>query len=559
MPDVHATSREDGAIGNADSEPVHSEQADAPSDSQQHLGTHGKKARKTRPPLLTDGPIFEEFCHTHIRQSIGQFANKPLNLEQFQRDFVNELLSRDAKTGKRIYQEAVLLLPRKSGKSTLIAALAVFQTLRDAGKEPQTIVAAASVDQARIIFSQIKAFIAADPELSRLLSPKVSQIDVQGGGFIKVVSSDGRLQHGSNPSMVIVDELWAHRDDGELYTALTSGSGARDEPLAVVISTPGYDREQILGKIYQRVIETAPEQVVESDPHFRRIARDPANGFLLYHYGAPDDADPDSDEVWRKANPAPWITVDYLRKQRHKPSSRLEEFRRLHLAQWVNAGEESWLPSGSWQECATPGVKLDPKLPVAVGVDVGITYDNSAVVLAQKQGDRIVVESKVWANPYPQDSALYDAWRVDIEEIREHLRELRRRFPEAAVRVDGRAVPGPAFCYDPWSFRESAQMLEAEGLAMIQVNMTDARMVPATTDLYQAITTKRLAYDPEANTVLTKHVLAAIAIPRGDSGWRIRKPRGSSTVKIDAAIALILAVSQSLQPTPKKSVGAFLA
>ena len=480
-------------------------------------------------------------------------------LEPFQMDFVNELLSRDPKTGLRIYQEAALLLPRKAGKSTLIAALAVYQTLRDAGKEPQTIVAAASRDQAAIIFRQIKAFIASSAELSRLLTARQYQIDVAGGGFIRVVSSDGRLQHGSNPSMVIVDELWAHRDDGELYTALTSGSGAREEPLAVVISTPGYDREQILGKIYQRVIETAPEQAFESAPYFRRVARDPANGFLLFHYGAPDDADPDDPEVWRKANPAPWITIDYLRKQRHKPSSRLEEFRRLHLAQWVNAGEESWLPGGSWQECAVTGAALDPKLPVAVGIDVGITYDNSAIVIAQKQGERVVVESKVWGNPYPQDSALYDAWRVDIEEIREYLRELRRRFPEPAVRVDGRTVAGPAFCFDPWSFRESAQILESEGLAMIQVNQTDARMVPATTDLYQAITSKRIAYDPTENQTLTAHILAAVAVPRGESGWRIRKPRGNRTAKIDAAIALILAVSQALQPAPKKSIGAFLA
>lgn len=94
---------------------------------------------------------------------------------------------------------------------------------------------------------------------------------------------------------------------------------------------------------------------------------------------------------------------------------------------------------------------------------------------------------------------------------------------------------------------------------MIQVNQTDARMVPMTTDLYQAITSGRLAYDPETNTTLTSHVLAAIAIPRGDSGWRIRKPRGSRTAKIDAAIALVLAVSQAIQPAPKRSVGAFLA
>jgi hypothetical protein len=80
-----------------------------------------------------------------------------------------------------------------------------------------------------------------------------------------------------------------------------------------------------------------------------------------------------------------------------------------------------------------------------------------------------------------------------------------------------------------------------------------------TTDLYQVITSGRLAYDPVKNATLTNHVLAAIAVPRGDSGWRIRKPRGSRTAKIDAAIALVLAVSQALQPPPKRGVGAFVA
>lgn len=473
---------------------------------------------------------------------------------------MNELLEVDPTTKRRLYREAALLLPRKSGKSTLIAALAIFQTIRDSGKEPQTFIAAASRDQASVIFRQIKAFITSSPELSMYLTPRQYQIDVQGGGFIRVVASDGRLQHGSNPSMVIVDELWAHRDNGELYTALTSGSGARgDDALAVAISTPGYDREQILGKIYQRAIESSPDQEVVDDPYYLRIARDPATGFLLYHYGAPDDADPDDPQVWRKANPAPWISDEYLRQQRYKPTSRLEEFRRLHLAQWVSAGEESWLPAGAWAACATEGAALDKSLPVSVGIDLGITHDTTAIVVAQRQDDKVVVESKVWANPHPLDSALYDAWRVDIEEIRGYLRALRDRFPEPAVRIDGRAIAGPAFCYDPWSFRESAQTLESEGLAMIQVNMTDARMVPMTSDLYQAIVSGRLRYDAESNRTLTAHVMAAVAVPRGDAGWRIRKPRGSRTAKVDAAIALILAVSQALQPAPKKSVGAFLA
>ena len=557
MSDLSEPNQPNGPIGHAIPGEVQGQQDPAPQEGHDDQRPD-EPASGGNPSLLTDGPIFEEFCKVFIKQSIGQFSGQPLRLEPFQRDFINDVLSRDAVTGKRRYSEAMLLLPRKSGKSTLAAALAIFQTLRDAGKEPQTIVAATSKDQAAVIFRQIRAFIANNPELSALLIPKQYHIDVQGGGFIKVVASDGRLQHGSNPSCVIVDELWAHQD-GELYTALTSGSGARDEPLTIAISTPGYDPDQILGQIYNRVIETAPDQQFQSGPYYRRIARDPDNGFLLYHYGAPEDADADSPEVWRKSNPAPWITDQYLRQQRFKPTTRLSEFRRLHLGQWVHAGEESWLPMGSWQACAEEGVTLDPALPVAVGIDVGITRDASAVVIAQKQGDNIVVESRVWANPYPKDSSMGAAWQVDIEEIRRYLVTLKDRFPTPMVKIDGRTRPGPAFCYDPWSFRESAQMLEGENLAMVETNQTDSRMVPMTADLFQSIVTRRLRYDPKTNVALTRHVMAAVAVPRGDAGWRIRKPRGSTTAKVDAAIAMVMAVSQAMQPAPKRAFTGMIA
>jgi phage terminase large subunit-like protein len=214
---------------------------------------------------------------------------------------------------------------------------------------------------------------------------------------------------------------------------------------------------------------------------------------------------------------------------------------------------------GAWKACEEEGVALDPALPVAVGIDVGITRDASAVVIAQKQGDNIIVESKVWVNPYPKDSAMGMAWQVDIEEIRRYLVTLKDRFPAPMVKIDGRTRPGPAFCYDPWSFRESAQMLEGEGLAMVETNQTDSRMVPMTADLFQAIVTRRLRYDSKTNVALTRHVMAAVAVPRGDAGWRIRKPRGSTTAKVDAAIAMVMAVSQAMQPPPRRAFTGMIA
>jgi phage terminase large subunit-like protein len=102
-------------------------------------------------------------------------------------------------------------------------------------------------------------------------------------------------------------------------------------------------------------------------------------------------------------------------------------------------------------------------------------------------------------------------------------------------------------------------MLEGEGLAMVETNQTDSRMVPMTADLFQAIVTRRLRYDSKTNVALTRHVMAAVAVPRGDAGWRIRKPRGSTTAKVDAAIAMVMAVSQAMQPPPRRAFTGMIA
>ena len=64
------------------------------------------------------------------------------------------------------------------------------------------------------------------------------------------LSADAALQHGLNPSAVIFDELHAHRD-GALYTALTTGTLAREQPFTLWITTAGasdtflYDRPRL--------------------------------------------------------------------------------------------------------------------------------------------------------------------------------------------------------------------------------------------------------------------------------------------------------------------------
>ena len=79
----------------------------------------------------------------------------------------------------------------------------------------------------------------------------------------------------------------------------------------------------------------------------------------------------------------------------------------------------------------------------------------------------------------------------------------------------------------------------------------DARMVPASQRLYDAIVEGRLVHgnDPQLN----EHVAAAVA-RHGRRGWRIDKAAGSD--KIEAVVALAMALDRlEDRPVPTRLVG----
>jgi phage terminase large subunit-like protein len=508
------------------------------------------------PAVLTDGPRFAQFCAEHIAHTKGrQFAGKPLILEAFQREFFDELLSVDPATGHRYYSEAVWGLPRKNGKSTSVAAFGLYMASCDGEPGAEVYCAAAARQQARIIFDQDRRFVITSPTLSEEFVPRRNWIDHPAtGSVLRVISSDAPKQHGLNPSANVIDELHAH-ESGDLYAALTSAGGAREQPLTLTITTAGWNKSTVLGEIVDKAL--ARTVLVEKREGLT-IVRDRVNGFLLWWHGAPDDADPDDPAVWRIANPAPWITDRYLARERHKPSMRLNDFRQLHLNQWPNI-DEDWLPVGAWTACKS-AVELDPALPVSVGIDIALTHDYAAVVVAQRRTreglpDQTVVRTKFWSNPWEEGHPNHDKWELEIAEVREYLRTLHGTYKvAAATKPDSRVpAPGPAFVYDPWKFTESAQTLRSEGLNMIEFPQFNRYMVPASSTLYEQIVTTRIGHD--GDTTLTEHIGNARGL-RTDRGWRIRKPKDKNgreieSKHIDGAVAAAMAVHQAQYEPPR--------
>jgi phage terminase large subunit-like protein len=482
----------------------------------------------------------EAFC----RHSKGEWAGQPLHLAPWQRTLVNELMA-TGPDGRRRHRIGYVGLPRKNGKSTLGAALALYGLLADGEPGAEVYSCAGDRRQAEIVFGEAKRMVAAEPELAGVI--KVARYHLEGPGqsIYRVLSADAALQQGLNPSFVIFDEVHVQPNEA-LWDAMTLGSGTRRQPLIIGLTTAGFDEATLAYRLYEygKNIE-------------RGVVDDPT--FFFRWYEAPADAPYRDSATWAIANPALSGRGAFLKLDDFEAAVRTSTegpFRRFRLNQWTQA-EELWLPPGAWEACRDDEADLDPKLPLAVGIDLALTHDTTAVVAAQRQGERIVVRARFWANPFPPGHSQHDDWELDVRQVMDHLRELRAEYPKPATRIDGRTRDGPAFCYDPWGFREAAQVLWDEGLAMIEVPQTNERLGPATRAFYDAVIDGRIAHD--GDPTLATHLRNVLAVPLGDHGWRLRKITRTSARKIDGAIAAVMAVQQALQPAPARRMVAFLA
>ena len=442
---------------------------------------------------------------------------------------------------------ALYATARKNGKSSLAAGLALAALVTE-GEGGQIISAAADRDQAKLIFNYAKTMVALDPTLSEEIRVYAHVLEHKTSKSIyRAVSSEAYTKEGLNPNLVVADELhaWPTR---ELFDVLQLAFGSRIDPLMLVVTTAGVmstrtEDESILYQLYQYGIRVAKGEV--DDPTF----------FMAW-WGADEQADHTDEHVWELGNPGLDDIVDRedLRsKIRITPES---EWRIKRLNLFVET-EAFWLPSGAWDACAGP-VTLDRKRPICVGIDVGLTSDASAVTIAQQQGEKVAVKTRVWQNPHQPETVAHKEWRMPVDELVQYLRDLRQLFPAPAVRVNDISQPGPAYVYDKWGLASTELKLEQErGYSLIPVPQQGGWMVEASRRFYEAVMDERVIHDPddEFDSTLGSHLRHVVPRQVGESGWRLEKPTRSK--KIDAAVATVMAVSQALEEPPKPRFRAF--
>lgn len=366
--------------------------------------------------------------------------------------------------------------------------------------------AAGDRQQGRIVFGEAKAQILASPMLRQECKVYRDAIEVpRFGAVYRVLSSDGKLQQGLNPSLVIFDELHVQPNE-DLWDALTLGSGARLDPLVVGITTAGFDLDTLCGRLYNYGKAVCAGDVIDDT-------------FGFYWYEAAQDCDIHNKQQWRRANPnLAQGLLDMEDMQVAVRQTSEMSFRRFRLNQWTRT-QESWLPVGAWEQ-SLGDATLDATLPCWVGIDMALKHDSIAVVVAQPQpSGRIVVSARIW---HPDVAAM------DVSEVEQHLRTLR-----STLNVQ-------EFAYDPAFFQRSAETLYDDGLPMVEFPQSSQRMIPACGTAYDLIVQGKVVHD--GSPMFTDQVMSA-AQRMTENGWRLSK--GKSRRKIDAAIAMCMALDRA--------------
>ena len=109
-----------------------------------------------------------------------------------------------------------------------------------------------------------------------------------------------------------------------------------------------------------------------------------------------------------------------------------------------------------------------------------------------------------------------------------------------------------AVCYDPQYMHHAASRLEDEGLAMVEWKQDNARMVPATRTLHEAVMHRRLRHG--GDKVARDHALAA-GIAETERGLRLKKTQVTAGRQMDGIVALAMAVNWAdRQETERRSI-----
>ncbi len=472
----------------------------------------------------------------------------PFMLEPWQKRIVRDLFGWSRPDGSRRYRKAYIEIPRKNGKSTLAAGLALYLLLCDKENRPQVYSAAGDRGQARIVFDTARAMVAANAKLGEVAD--LRQYQVRGnknGGWYEALSAEAYTKHGLNAHGIIFDELHV-QPNRDLWDVLTTSTGARSQPLTIAITTAGHDRSSICWELHQ---------------HAKAVIADPGIDPTFYGviYGAEPDEDWTDPKVWAKANPNLGVSVkmDYLEEACSQAQNNPEAentFRNLHLNQWTQQAVR-WIPMAQWDQCQREFKPEDLYGRTCyAGLDLASTRDVNALSLVFPMDDGTYrVLPYFWAPEKSQsDRAHQDRRQVRNWAAKGAIRTTRGNVTDYEHVADDLLAICEQFhvqrlAYDPHGpARAFVQILQNKGFpydTLEEFTQTMGNFCAPSAEFIRLICSSRFHHD--GNPVL--RWMAENVAKHQDYNNRVRPDKEASADKIDGIVATIMGLGLAIVET----------
>lgn len=319
-------------------------------------------------------------------------ADKPYRLLAWQLHETRRLFGWRKPNGRRRFTRLNVWVPKKNGKTSWLAFLALYFLLADGEKRPGCYVASATGELSGDLHAEAKA-LTAGTRWRRILDHvdhrKLIKSFANGGEF-KALAASADGAEGLRGSFVCVDEIHATlKKKPKLYASLRYAGSGRKQPLTATISTAGDDRQSLPFEIYTRAKQIITGEIIDLHTLCCVFEAEDQDEYTAAELAA---ANPGIGEVLEIEQ----LVEDY--NEAKTSDFNYENFKRYRLNVWTKRAT-AWLDVNKWIDCCNSDFDFDELDGAAcfVGVDLSSRLDLTAAVAVFRLADgRVYFLSHFW-------------------------------------------------------------------------------------------------------------------------------------------------------------------
>jgi phage terminase large subunit-like protein len=448
--------------------------------------------------------------------------------------------------GERLVRDVYLEIPRGSGKSEILAAIALYCFLCEGEEGSQVYIGAPKDDQADKVYIPIKTIVEKTPELAQnfgLRKPTLNEIKKFGdsSAFITKVSHIAEREDGHDPHVVIMEEL--HAQDEGLYSVMQSSQGKRTNNLFISITTAGRRATGICWNVRKR-LQNILQRIVQDDSFFG----------VIYGVDQEDEDDPKRlhrRETIMKANPMwgisldPSMLLEQLAKAKTQNEAAVLEFDRTRLNLWRNVDGGLILPE-NWKSCLNPKLRLEDfkGCPCWIGADLGSKNDMTALVALFQENGRVQAFAWYWvpekSPTFRKDmAATYEGWIKAGKLVATPGGVTNYRFIEKQIRELCVLADVKAIVFDSYQSNDILSRLFEDNLPAMEMHPGTKHISDPTKDIQALVECGQFEHD--GHPVLEWNAMNVVGHTDKRENILPQKDDPNSPNKIDGFSALVMA------------------